>query len=158
MATLLLIRHGIAEDPRPGQQDADRALTPEGWKRTHLAMQGLVARGYRPHRGFNSPYRRAAETMACLQEAAGGFPLETSLELTPGGRPGQADLWLRSLLAEATPDHVLAIISHEPFLSSLVFQLTGRSLELKKAGCVVVTWDSGSWSFERHFQPMELRS
>ena len=43
MTTLLLIRHGIAEDPRSGQQDADRALTEEGWVRTRAAMKGLVA-------------------------------------------------------------------------------------------------------------------
>ena len=48
MPTLLLIRHGIAEDPQPGQRDA--------------------------------------ETMTYLQEAAGAFPMETRLELTPGGR------------------------------------------------------------------------
>ena len=157
MATLLLIRHGIAEDPRVGLADEDRALTPEGWKRTRLAMAGLVRRGYRPQRGFTSPYRRATDTMACLQEAAGPFPLETSLELTPGGRPGQADLWLRGQLAGAGPEEILVLTSHEPFLSSLVFQLTGHSLEFKKAGCVVIRWDNGSWSFERHFQPMELR-
>ena len=101
MTTLLLIRHGIAEDPQPGQRDAERALTPEGWTRTRAAMAGLVRLGLRPTRGFNSPYRRAAETMTCLQEAAGAFPMETSLGLVPEARPAQADLWLRGLLAGA---------------------------------------------------------
>src|SRR5690242_6805592 len=30
MTTLYFLRHGIAEDPRPGQSDGDRELTPEG--------------------------------------------------------------------------------------------------------------------------------
>lgn len=157
MTTLLLIRHGIAEDPRPGQRDADRALTPDGWTRTRAAMKGLVALGYVPSRGFNSPYRRAAETMACLQEAAGGFPMETRVELMPDGRPAPVDLWLRGLAAEAGASGVLALISHQPFLGDLVFHLTGRSLEVKKASCTVVRWVDGAWRFERQYQPSELR-
>ncbi len=157
MTTLLLIRHGIAEDPQPGQRDADRALTEEGWIRTRAAMKGLVARGHVPSRGFNSPYRRAAETMVCLQEAAGAFPMETSLGLVPEARPARADLWLRGLAAEGASKDVLALVSHQPFLGDLVFQLTGHSLEVKKASCTVLRWDSEAWHFEHHYQPSELR-
>ncbi|BDU69772.1 phosphohistidine phosphatase SixA [Geothrix oryzae] len=156
MATLLLIRHGIAEDPRPGQRDADRALTEEGWRKTRAAMRGLAAFGHAPTRGFSSPYRRAMETMACLQEATGGFPMETSLGLVPDGRPAQADLWLRGLAAEA-PEGVLALVSHQPFLGELIFHLTGRGLEVKKASCTVIRWEAGAWRFERQYQPAELR-
>src|SRR5664279_3958256 len=155
MPTLLLIRHGIAEDLQPGQRDADRALTEEGWTRTRAAMQGLVAFGHSPSRGFNSPYRRAAETMTCLQEAAGAFPMETRLELMPNGRAPQVDLWLRDLVAKASD--VFALISHQPFLSDLIFLLTGWSLEVKKASCTVIQWQDGAWQFERQYQPSELR-
>lgn len=120
-------------------------------------MRGLVARGYRPTRGFSSPYRRAMETMACLQEATGAFPMETSLGLMPGGSPAQADLWLRGLAVEAA-DGVLALVSHQPFLGELVFHLTGRGLEMKKASCTVIRWEDGAWRFERQYQPSELRA
>lgn len=157
MSTLLLIRHGIAEDPRPGQRDMDRALTEEGWMKTRLAMTGLVGRGFQPTRGFTSPYRRAAETMVCLQDAAGAFPMETSLELVPEGRPAQVDLWLRGLMAGAGEEESLALISHQPFLSDLIFHLTARNLDVKKASCTVIRWEAGLWRFERQFQPAELR-
>ena len=157
MPTLLLIRHGLAEDPQPGQRDSERALTQEGWVRTRAAMKGLVARGYRPTRGFHSPYRRAAETMACLQDAAGAFPMESTLGLVPEARPAQADLWLRGRVAEAGAGEVLALVSHQPFLGDLVFQLTGRSVEVKKASCTVIRWVDGAWRFERHLTPAELR-
>ena len=157
MPTLLLIRHGIAEDPLPGQRDADRALTDEGWRRTRAAMRGLVALGHSPTRGFNSPYRRAAETMTCLQEAAGAFPMETRLELMPNGRAPQVDLWLRGLMAKAGAGDVFALISHQPFLSDLIFHLTGWSLEVKKASCTIIQWQEGAWQFERQYQPSELR-
>ena len=158
-ATLLLIRHGLAEDPCPGQRDADRALTPEGWARTRAAMRGLVARGFTPTRGATSPYRRARETMTCLQEAAGcAFPVEDWEGLAPHGDPRAADLWLRALMAEAGEDGVVALTSHQPFLGDLVFQLTGRSVEVKKASCTAVRWDEGRWILVRHFPPAELRS
>ncbi|WP_243316393.1 SixA phosphatase family protein [Geothrix paludis] len=156
MTSILLIRHGIAEDARPGQRDADRALTREGWTRTRAAMKGLVSRGHRPTRGFSSPYRRAMETMACLQEASGVFPMETSLLVLPESRVPQADLWLRGLAAEM-PGGVLALVSHQPFLGELIFHLTGRSLEVKKASCTVIRWEDGAWRFEAQYQPSELR-
>jgi phosphohistidine phosphatase len=158
MTTLLLIRHGIAEDPHVGQKDADRALTTEGWIKTRAAMKGLVARGYVPTRGFNSPFRRAAETMVCLQEAAGPFPLETRVDLMPEGRPAQVDLWLRGLMAGAGAGDILALISHQPFLSDLIFHLTSRDVDMKKAACTIIQWEDGSWRFERHYQPAELRA
>jgi phosphohistidine phosphatase len=157
MDRLLLIRHGLAEDPRPGLPDADRALTREGWERTRAAMKGLVARGLVPTRGFYSPYRRASETMSCLQEAVGAFPMEVHLGLMPEGRPPQADLWLRGLLAESRGHTTLALISHQPFLGALIFYLTGRSLEVKKASCTVIHWEDGVWRFKEHVTPSALR-
>lgn len=157
MPTLLLIRHGLAEDPLPGQRDADRALTEEGWRKTRAAMRGLVALGLVPTRGFNSPYRRAAETMTCLQEAAGAFPMETRLDLIPDGRPGPVDLWLRGLFATAQDGDAFALVSHQPFLGDLIFHLTSREVAVKKASCTVVRWEGGSWRFDRHLAPADLR-
>jgi phosphohistidine phosphatase len=157
MTTLLLIRHGIAEDPRPGQRDSDRALTEEGWRKTRAAMQGLARRGLLPTKGFSSPYRRALETLSCLQEAAGAFPVETREDLTPGGRPPEVELWLRGLVAEGRGEAALALVSHQPFLSELIFHLTGRPVEVKKASCTVLRWEDGAWRFERQLSPSELR-
>lgn len=157
MTTLLLIRHGIAEDPRPGQPDSDRALTEEGWRRTRAAMRGLVALGYRPTRGFHSPYRRAAETMTCLQEAGGGFPMGTTLALTPEASPAKADLWLRGLVVEAATGGVLSLVSHQPFLGDLIFHLTGEVTEVKKASVTVIRWEDDRWHFVQHYPPADLR-
>jgi phosphohistidine phosphatase len=158
MITLLLIRHGIAEDPRRGLRDADRALTLEGWEKTRAAMRGLVLRGYLPTRGVSSPFRRAAETLACLREAThDGFPAACWEGLEPDGDCAQAEDWLRGLVAEAGPFETLALVSHEPFLSSLVEHLTGRLVEMKKASCAVVHWTGGRFELGAHFSPAQLR-
>lgn len=159
MKTLLLIRHGIAEDPQRGQRDADRALTAEGWARTRAAMKGLVARGFVPHWGCSSPYRRAAETLVCLKEATpDGFPSGTFDCLAPEGRPVEVEFWLRALLEETPDGRVLAIVSHQPLLSDLVHHLTGRAIDVKKASCTVLHWSPRGFEFGLHLTPSELRA
>jgi phosphohistidine phosphatase len=158
MITLLLIRHGIAENPRPGHKDRDRALTAEGWQKTRAAMHGLVLRGYLPMRGLSSPYRRAAETLLCLKEATtDGFPVGYWEGLEPEGSCGQAEAWLLGVLAELGPFDTLAVVSHQPFLSLLIQHLTGAVLDMKKAGCAVLHWEGGRFTLAAHFTPAELR-
>ena len=157
MTTLLLIRHGIAEDFRPGHPDSERALTEEGWAKTRAAMKGLVAKGYAPSRGISSPYRRALETMACLKEAAGAFPVGYSELFTPEEDPAGTEAWLRTLMQGAKEDEAIAFTSHQPLLGDLVARLTGRHLDIKKASCTVVEWNGSGWVVRKHFTPSELR-
>jgi phosphohistidine phosphatase len=163
MTTLLLIRHGIAEDWRPGLPDSERGLTDEGWAKTRAAMRGLVAKGLVPARGISSPYRRAMETMACLKEAvlaqdpAAGLPVGYSEHFIPEGDPDEAEAWLRRLMIGAGEEEAIAFTSHQPFLGSLVARLTGAHLDIKKASCTVVDWQGSGWTLRRHFPPAELR-
>ena len=159
MITILLIRHGIAEDSRG--PDADRALTAEGWEKTRAAMNGLVKRGYVPTSGVSSPYRRAAETMVCLREATkDGFPAGYWEGLYPGGSLIKAEAWLRAQvheLAQEGEGQVLALVSHQPFLGDLIRHLTGQSIEVKKASCTVLHWGGQNFDFAVHFTPSQLR-
>lgn len=160
--TLLLVRHGIAEDPRHGIRDADRALTDEGWRKTRAALRGLVQAGWIPGAAFASPYRRAAETLACLTEAMlkAGFdsiPAGTWEGLVPEADPAKAEAWLLARLRKAGPGAVLAVISHQPLLGELVYRLSGENLEIKKASCTVVERNAGGWSLCRQYSPSELR-
>jgi phosphohistidine phosphatase len=163
MTKLLLIRHGIAEEFRAGLPDPERALTEEGWAKTRAAMAGLVLRGFIPSRGISSPYRRAMESMACLKEAAiaagpeHAFPVGVSDGFTPNGDEEEMDRWLRRQVINANKNEMIAITSHEPFLSSLIRQLTGRHMDVKKASCTVIGWTGKGWKFEQHFKPAELR-
>jgi phosphohistidine phosphatase len=159
MTTLLFIRHGIAEDWRPGKPDSERALTEEGWAKTRAAMKGLVALGYVPDRGVSSPFRRALETMACLKEAAGtGFPVGYSELFMPDSEPAEVEAWLRILLRGAGANEILAFTSHQPLLGDLVAHLTGAAVDMKKAACSVVAWDGQGWALDAHLLPSELRN
>jgi len=158
MITFLLIRHGIAEDSRPGLSDPDRGLTAQGWERTRAAMAGLVRKGFCPSRGVSSPYLRAAQTLACLREATpGGFPVGAWEGLEPGGSVAAARDWLRLIAAQARPGEVIALTSHMPLCADLVQALTGREVESKKASCSVLHWDGGRFELAAHYLPAELR-
>lgn len=149
MPTFLLIRHGIAEDPRPGLADRDRALTDRGRVHARAAMAALVRRGLRPDRAFCSPYRRAVETLACLREAAGPIPCQETPALVPHHPPRATGDWLLALAAEAPPEAVVACVGHEPLLGDLVEGLTGRAVDMTRAACAVLRWD-GRWTLEAH--------
>ena len=159
MITILLIRHGIAEDPKRGVPDSERPLTAEGWEKTRAAMLGLVRRGYVPTRAVSSPYKRAAETLVCLKEATReGFPVGYWEGLVPEGKLASAEAWLRAELVEANPFEVLALVSHQPFCSEFTRHLTGQWVDFKKAACTVLHFDGASFTFGAHFTPSELRA
>lgn len=158
MITLLLIRHGIAEDTKAGSPDSERGLTVEGWEKTRAAMRGLIKRGYAPTRAISSPYRRAAETLICLKEATpGGFPIGYWDGLRPGGSVELAEVWLREQLAEAAEGEVLALVGHQPFMSDMVLHLTDKLVDFKKASCAVLHWEGNAFAFATYFAPSELR-
>ncbi len=157
MTSLLFIRHGFAEDYRPGVPDSERALTEEGWAKTRAAMEGLVAKGFTPARGISSPYRRARETMTCLAEAAGMFPVGTSGLFTPEEDPADTEAWLHTMMRGAGEDEVLAFTSHQPLLGSLVARMTGRYLDIKQASCTIIEWNGSGWMFRKHLTAAELR-
>lgn len=158
MTTVLLIRHGLAQDPLPGMRDADRALTPEGWDRTRAAMRGLLRRGLLPTRGISSPYRRAVETLTCLKEVVGTeFPISCWEGLVPEASVTLAEAWLRGTLAEAGPEEVIALVSHLPLIPDLVDHLCGTWISAKKASCTVIDWDGQAFRQREHLSPRELR-
>ena len=60
-------------------------------------------------------------------------------------------------MAEALSHEVFVLVSHQPFLSELIVHLTAQDVEVKKASCTILSWESGAWQYERQYQPSELR-
>jgi phosphohistidine phosphatase len=128
---LYVIRHAIAEDAEPGQEDADRPLTPDGEKRLKAEVKGLRELGWMFDRVVTSPWVRARRTAELLAPVS-----ESDFEETPllAMSPTQE---LLALLREGG-EHV-AVVGHEPWLTELIQWLTladpyRNALELKKGG------------------------
>lgn len=134
---LILFRHGIAENPRDGLADADRALTPRGVERTVAAARGLARVAHTAQAILTSPKTRAAQTAAILGDLFDLVP--EPFEPLASEDPAAI---LRALRGRA--ENELILVGHEPSMSRLVELLcTGPGLgeptvELKKAGAALV--------------------
>jgi phosphohistidine phosphatase len=123
MKHLILMRHASA---RPGDDDRERPLTPEGAaeaERMGRALAGLVARGFRPEHALVSPARRTRETFEAVRGALAALAAaeDEALYLASPGRL----LARLQRLPDATAQVLL--IGHNPGLGELVEWLVGRS-------------------------------
>ena len=143
-ASLLLLRHGIAEERRPGRPDHGRALTAAGRRRTEAVLEKLVGLGLGVERLIASPLLRARQT-AEIAVAVGLAPaLELATALEPGGDPLPLLVAWLAPAPPAGPDPRplrLALVGHEPDLGDLATRLIGApagSIPLRKAGLALL--------------------
>ncbi|MBV9084764.1 MAG: phosphohistidine phosphatase SixA [Acidobacteriaceae bacterium] len=59
---LYLLRHGIAADGKPGESDAERAITAEGRRKLEHTLGFIAESGVRPDLILSSPLKRALQT------------------------------------------------------------------------------------------------
>lgn len=141
---LYIIRHAIAVDEGTPeyQQDSDRPLTDKGRKKMRQIAKGLRALGVEFDLILSSPYVRACETAEILGDV---FKMNKKIgfsdNLTPMADPNL-------LIAEINENHSvdsLALVGHEPHLSSLVGLLTAENAKLdvtiKKGGVIRLSAD-----------------
>jgi phosphohistidine phosphatase len=142
---VFVIRHAIAVEREPGQDDAARELTSDGVRKFKRAVQGLRELDWRFDRILTSPWQRALSTAELLAPLTDGPTISTEL-LCDRPRPE-----LFALIAETSgaqeAQHATAVVGHEPWLSELVAWLAfgdphhGEAIELKKGG---VVWLEGT--------------
>jgi phosphohistidine phosphatase len=124
---LLLIRHAIAaeQDPEKYPDDALRPLLPKGRRIQSRVSRRLVKEGLPPERVFSSPWKRAWQTARIVVEDTGlgkkqRFPCQALAEPPD----------LSALAAEigpVAPDERIALVGHEPWMSSLASLLLAGS-------------------------------
>lgn len=139
---LYLIRHAIAEEESPSGEDSQRALTDKGAKKMRQIAKGLKALGVEFDAILASPYVRAEQTATILGDV---FKMKKKVFISEHLAPvGDPDL----LFAEINEKYAvgsLAIVGHEPYLSTFVGLLTagGSPVEMtfKKGGVCYLTTD-----------------
>jgi phosphohistidine phosphatase len=143
---ILIIRHGIAQDPdttsKSGQDDATRVLTREGRKKMAKAAKGLVRLVPALDLIATSPLTRAAQTGEIIAKAFNGVRIVQIAALSPRKPPANLIEWLNA----HPPESTVALVGHEPHLSTvLCWLLTGLQesfVELKKGGAALIEIDS----------------
>ena len=119
---IYLLRHGIAEDGRPGRPDSERALTAEGKKRLKEMLRVASEAGVEPSLVLTSPYRRAVETAAV---AAAELGYKSDLLRTNALLPESPvhEVWDEIRVHK---DEVSVLLSgHQPMMGSLCGFLLG---------------------------------
>lgn len=139
---LYLVRHAIAEDARPGQPDADRALTADGRARFAAQVEGLARRDIEFGRVLTSPWRRAVETAELLASRSAAPIVH---EATLAAAPSEG---LLERLAAAGADGRVAAVGHQPWMSDLTAWLVvgsvaglGGHFAFKKGGIAILEGD-----------------
>jgi phosphohistidine phosphatase len=141
---IYVIRHGIAIDPgTPGfEEDSQRPLTEKGIKKMNSIARGLRAFDVKLDLILSSPYLRARQTAEILADV---FKIEDRLafseNLVPLGYPDQ----LIGEINEKYSVDSLALVGHEPALSSLISVFLAGSLNIsinmKKGGVCCLAFD-----------------
>ena len=134
---LYIIRHAIAVDRATSddESDSERPLTDKGRKKMRQIAKALRHLGVEFDLILSSPYVRACETAEILADV---FKMKKEIvfsdHLIPDGNP-------ELLIGEINEKHSvdsLAMVGHEPHLSSLIGLLTSEgsrlALTLKKGG------------------------
>jgi phosphohistidine phosphatase len=134
---IYIVRHAIAADEATSDypSDSERPLTDKGRKKMRQIAKALRHLGVEFDLILSSPYVRACETAEILADV---FKMKDKLVFSDNLIPlGNPDL----LIGEINEKHAvdsLAIVGHEPHLSSLVGLLTSENskieITLKKGG------------------------
>lgn len=138
---LLIIRHGPAGDraawEAEGRDDRLRPLTPDGKKEVRRVAKGLATLVPKIDLLATSPLVRAAQTAEIVADHSGCKSV-TLEPLAPGNDPAKTVHWL----SEQRSTQTVALVGHEPDLSTLVcYLLTGNRaafIELKKSGACLL--------------------
>ncbi|MBL8090180.1 MAG: phosphohistidine phosphatase SixA [Anaerolineales bacterium] len=140
---LYIIRHAIAEEEHPSGDDSQRRLTDKGAKKMRQIAKGLRALGVDFDLILSSPFTRAKETAEILGEV---FKMKKKISFSDNLIPiGDPDLLIAEINEKYTVDS-LALVGHEPYLTTLVSLLVGQTsavdMTLKKGGvCLLSTED-----------------
>ena len=133
---LYLIRHAIAVDEGTADlEDSQRPLTDKGRKKMRQIARGLHALGVEFDLILSSPYLRAQETAEVLADV---FKMKKKLVFSESLIPESEPEKVISEINESYKVDSIALVGHEPHLSSLIGLLTAGNtnidVTLKKGG------------------------
>jgi phosphohistidine phosphatase len=138
---IYILRHGAAEDARPGHPDAERQLTEEGREKLRNVLRRAQAAKVEPSLILTSPLVRAVQTAELAARILGyKGKLATTDALLPSSSPPNVWEEIRSRRDES----VILLAGHEPLLSQVVAFLLGApglQVDLKKAALARIQMD-----------------
>ncbi len=151
---LWLLRHAEAE-PHGTRSDSERRLTARGEAQARTAGIALARLAAGFEQVLFSPKMRARQTaeLAAAEWQDGQLELLSVHEPLASGFDGASALEAAHGLSA---DGRLLLVGHEPDLSSVVAELTGGRIDLKKGGLAVVRLEGVGGELAVLMRPREL--
>src|SRR5690606_36081229 len=140
MMDLILWRHAEAEDPRDGDEDLQRPLTPRGEKQAARMAAWLERQLPDGLRVLASPARRTEQTARVL-----GRTVRLRAELLPGGSRDE----LLELVQWPRARGAVLVVGHQPLLG----RTAARLLHMQESACTI---RKGAVWWLRHRQREEV--
>jgi phosphohistidine phosphatase len=138
MIQLTLVRHAKSDWGDPGLDDHDRPLNSRGLRDATEAARTTLRAGVRPELVLTSTALRARTTAEYFATAFGAELREVPALY------GAAPEVLLDTAREAGVDE-LALVAHDPGLSELVSELSGKPVRMTTAAVAVFTWEDADW-------------
>ena len=137
-----LLRHGIAEEDRPGLNDADRALTADGRRKLRHVLKAVAEARVKPTLIISSQLKRAIQTAEIAKEVLGyqGEILRTKA-LAPGASVEQVWEEIRVRREESA----VLLSGHNPLFDALAGYLLAApqlQVEFKKGAIMRIDIES----------------
>lgn len=132
---IYFLRHGDAEARAPGESDAQPELTAWGKQQSQQTAQWLSQHGITVDLVVSSPLLRARQTAEAVAAALRTEVMED--ERLSGGRLTLPAL--AAIIAETGTTDSLLLVGHEPDLSTIIGELTGGKVDMKKAAIALVS-------------------
>lgn len=142
---IYIVRHAIAVDEGTSEyeQDSDRPLTDKGRKKMRQIAKGLHTLGVEFDLILSSPYVRARETAEILADV---FKMKKKIAFSENLIPMADPELLLPEVIEKYPVDSIALVGHEPHLSTLIAVLTAENtkldITLKKGGVCYLSADN----------------
>jgi len=133
---LYVVRHGIAEEGGEGMRDGSRTLTEKGRRRFQKTARAFGKLGRKLDLILTSPLVRAVQTAEILAREARHDEVSVLEELDP---KFDADAVREALAKRSDKRETIALVGHEPQLSSVLAMLAGvprEEIELESGSIV----------------------
>lgn len=137
-----LLRHGIAEENRAGESDADRQLTAEGRRKLRETLRTVAEADAKPSLILTSPLLRAVQTAEIAKSVlrAKTTLVETKV-LLPSTNP--EPVWDEIRVHKDEPE--LMLVGHDPLFTNLAGYLLGfpaLNIDFKKGAVLRVDFEA----------------
>ncbi|MCF0058258.1 histidine phosphatase family protein [Dyadobacter sp. CY356] len=143
--TLILVRHGAAEDQKLMVRDFERELVGKGKTDSSAMGRWLASKNIFPDRFISSRAARAAQTAVIMGDQLHFQASDIVLEdvLYDGGARG----YLAVVNAIPAESEVVALFGHNPDITYFAEYLSGADLDsMSKGSLVIIEFDNLEWA------------